>query len=239
MEHGIYEVKSFKLLGPYSLEIQFDDGVTTVVNLDGALEGELYGPLKDPLLFERVKLDEETGNLVWPNGADFDPEILHDWPERQARFVARAQEWKVLQPATKQITYRSGHLTSKQFADAAKIAEQIEALERQINDLLQGKEMTFRPESSPKAPPRRGVSPHGKVVTSAPVANKDERGTLRSAVVRILKRSKKPLRTADIYDALVAQGYTFTFKEPKKILGIRLYKMLGVQRLGDGLFKAK
>jgi len=95
MEHGIYEVKSFKLLGPYTLEIQFDDGVTTVVNLDGALEGELYGPLKDPSLFERVKLDKEIGNLVWPNGADFDPEILHDWPERRARFVAAAQEWKI------------------------------------------------------------------------------------------------------------------------------------------------
>jgi len=51
------------------------------------------------------------------------------------------------------------HLTSKQFADAAKIAEQIEALEKQINDLLQGKEITFQPESSPKAPPtRRGLA---------------------------------------------------------------------------------
>ena len=131
------------------------------------------------------------------------------------------------------------HLTSKQFADAAKIAEQIEALERQINDLLQGKEITFQPESSPKGPPRRGVSPLRKVVTSAPVANKEGRGTFRPAVVRILKRSKKPLRTADVYNALVAQGYPFTFEEPKKILGIRLYKMLGVQPLGGGLFKAK
>jgi hypothetical protein len=131
------------------------------------------------------------------------------------------------------------HLTSKQFAAAAKFAERIEALEKQINDLLQGKEITFQPESSPKAPPARRVSPLRNVVTSAPVANKEERGTLRPAVVRILKRSKKPLRTADIYNALVAQGYPFTFKEPKKILGIRLYKMLGVHPLGGGLFKAK
>jgi hypothetical protein len=76
-------------------------------------------------------------------------------------------------------------------------------------------------------------------VTSSPVANKEERGTLMPAVVRILKRSKKPLRTADVYNALVAQGYPFTFEKPKKILGIRLYKMLGVQPLGGGLFKAK
>jgi hypothetical protein len=58
-------------------------------------------------------------------------------------------------------------------------------------------------------------------------------------VVLILKKSKNPLKTADIYDALVAQAYEFTFKEAKKILGIRLYKMLGVQSLGGGLFKAK
>ena len=58
-------------------------------------------------------------------------------------------------------------------------------------------------------------------------------------MVEILKKSQKPLKTADIYDALVAKGYQFTFKEPKKVLGIRLYKMLGVQPLGGGLFKAK
>jgi hypothetical protein len=37
----------------------------------------------------------------------------------------------------------------------------------------------------------------------------------------------------------IAQGHTFTFKKAKKILGIRLYKMLGVEPLGDGLFEAK
>jgi hypothetical protein len=58
-------------------------------------------------------------------------------------------------------------------------------------------------------------------------------------VVAILKNSKKPLKTADIYNALVGQGYTFTFKEAKKVLGIRLYKMLGVKPLGEGLFEAK
>ena len=53
------------------------------------------------------------------------------------------------------------------------------------------------------------------------------------------KKQQTPLKSADIYDALVAQGYTFTFKEAKKILGIRLYKMSGVEPLGEGLFEAK
>ena len=131
------------------------------------------------------------------------------------------------------------HLTSKQFARAAAIVEEIESLEKQVNDLLQGKETTLQPEISPKAPPTRSVPAPKKIATSAPVASNEERGTLKPAVVRILKRSKKPLRAADIYDALVAQGYPFTGKEPKKVLGIRLYKMSGVQVLGEGLFQAE
>ena len=128
------------------------------------------------------------------------------------------------------------HLTSKQFAHAAAIAEEIESLENQVNDLLQGKEITIRPESSPKTPQTRSVK---KIATSASVANNEEKGTLTPAVLRILKRSKKPLRAANIYDALVAQKYPFTGKDPKKVLGIRLYKMSGVQVLGEGLFQAE
>ena len=121
----------------------------------------------------------------------------------------------------------------------AAIAEEIESLEKQVNDLLQGKEITLQPESSPKAPPTRRVPAFKKIATSAPVASNEERGTLTPAVVRILKRSKKPLRAADIYNALVAQGYPLTGKEPKKVLGIRLYKMSGVRVLGGGLFQAE
>ena len=108
------------------------------------------------------------------------------------------------------------HLTSKQFARAAAIAEEIESLEKQVNDLLQGKEITLQPESSPKAPRTQSVRAPKKIATSAPVARNEERGTLTPAVVRILKRSKKPLRAADIYDALVAQGYPLRAKSRRK-----------------------
>ena len=94
-------------------------------------------------------------------------------------------------------------------------------------------------QSTPKAAPKRRVASAKKATSAPSKATEEGRGTLRPAVVAILKNSKTPLKSADIYDALVAQGYTFTFKEAKKVLGIRLYKMLGVQPLGDGLFKAK
>ena len=131
------------------------------------------------------------------------------------------------------------HYSSNTFAKAAQIAEQIESLENQLSVLLQGGDSIAEKQSTPKAAPKRRVALPKKADSADPKAAEDGRGTLRPAVVALLKRSKKPLKTADIYDALVAQGYKFTFKEAKKVLGIRLYKMLGVQPLGGGLFEAK
>jgi hypothetical protein len=136
-------------------------------------------------------------------------------------------------------------LSSKTFAQAAKIAEQIESLETQLSVLLQGaepivqKKSSPKPARTPKAATKRRIALTKKVGSTAPNGSGDGRGTLRPAVVAVLKESDKPLKTAGIYDALVARGYKFTFKEAKKVLGIRLSKMLGVQSLGDGLFRAK
>jgi hypothetical protein len=133
----------------------------------------------------------------------------------------------------------SVHLSSKTFAQAAKLAEQIESLESELEALLRGAESVGTATTQPKAAPKRRVSSPKKASVEAPKSTEEGRGTLRPAVVAILQKSKKPLRTAEIYDSLVQQGYQFTFKDAKKVLGIRLYKMLGVQPLGGGLFKAK
>ena len=133
----------------------------------------------------------------------------------------------------------SVHFSSKTLTQAAQIAEKIETLESQLSVLLRGGNSIAEKQSTPKTPPKRRISSPRKAAPAAPKAAENGRGTLRPAVVAILKNSEKPLKTADIYDALVSRGYSFTFKEAKKVLGIRLYKMLGVKPLGDGLFKAK
>ena len=130
------------------------------------------------------------------------------------------------------------HFSSKTFTQAAQIAEQIESLESQLSVLLQGGDSIAEKQSTPKTAPKRRIA-LPKKADSARKDAEEGRGTLRPAVVAILKKSTKPLKTANIYDELVAQGYKFTFKEGKKVLGIRLYKMLGVQPLGGGLFKSK
>jgi hypothetical protein len=45
------------------------------------------------LNFNAVTLDQEVHTLVWPNGADFDPTTLHDWPEYEAEMLAVARRW--------------------------------------------------------------------------------------------------------------------------------------------------
>jgi len=94
MRHPIHRVQSFQLVGTYVLEIKFDDGSSRRIDFEPMLEGELFGPLRDPLLFAQAKLDPEIHTLVWPTGADFDPATLHDWPEHEASFRAAAQRWK-------------------------------------------------------------------------------------------------------------------------------------------------
>ena len=93
MAHPIYRVTAFEIVGAYTLRVSFDDRSEQVIDFEPVLAGELYGPLKDQALFRQVRLDPEVRTLVWPNGADFDPATLHDWPRYRQELVTRAQGW--------------------------------------------------------------------------------------------------------------------------------------------------
>jgi len=100
-QHPMYRVTAFSIVGPYELDVTFDDGLTRRIDLSGVLEGKLFGPLKDLNVFNAVRLDAECHTLVWPNDADFDPADLHDWPEVRDGMVARAQEWAARERASR------------------------------------------------------------------------------------------------------------------------------------------
>ena len=93
--HPIYRVLSFQLVAPYTLRVQFDDRTEQVINFEPVLAGELYRPLRDSALFNQVQVDPEVHTLVWPNGADFDPATLHDWPKHAEPLAARARQWEL------------------------------------------------------------------------------------------------------------------------------------------------
>ena len=61
------DVVSAKVIADYRLNLRFEDGV------EGVLDFE---PLRDPAYFAMVRVDPELGTVVWPNGADLDPDVL-------------------------------------------------------------------------------------------------------------------------------------------------------------------
>jgi hypothetical protein len=98
MKHAIYRVRRISIEAPYTLRIGFDDATEQVINFLPILAGELFGPLRDLDFFNQVKIDQEVHTLVWPNGADFDPATLHDWPIHVDALTERARQWN-LNPA--------------------------------------------------------------------------------------------------------------------------------------------
>lgn len=97
MSHPIYRVRSFEIVSPYTLRIGFDDNTEQTIDLRPILAGELYGPLRNLELFNQVRIDPEVATLVWPNGADFDPATLHDWPVHKDAFTELARRWEPVQ----------------------------------------------------------------------------------------------------------------------------------------------
>jgi hypothetical protein len=51
----------------YMLHVLFDDGSSGEVDLSVRLFGPIFEPLRDPLLFAQVRVDEH-GAVCWPNG---------------------------------------------------------------------------------------------------------------------------------------------------------------------------
>ena len=93
MEHPLHRVTAFEVVEPFVLNVTFDDRTRQRIDFRPVLHGELYGALRDAAVFERVAIDPEAHTLVWPNGADFDPATLHDWPAAGPGMIAMARRW--------------------------------------------------------------------------------------------------------------------------------------------------
>lgn len=92
--HELHRITEVRVVGDSSIEVTFEDGLCRTIDLGPILVGTMFGPLKDPELFRQVRVDPEVHTIVWPNGADFDPETLHNWPDYERAWIERAQSWK-------------------------------------------------------------------------------------------------------------------------------------------------
>ena len=79
---AIPRVVKAKHLGDFRVFLSFSDALEGEVDLRDDLWEEVFEPLRDPAYFARFEVDD---TLVWPNGADFAPEFLHE----RARMAAK------------------------------------------------------------------------------------------------------------------------------------------------------
>jgi hypothetical protein len=74
---GVLRVIDVQPVDGYQLRVTFDDGVVREVDCSFLLHGSLGEPLRDLEYFRRARVDEEARTVVWPNGLDPAPEVLH------------------------------------------------------------------------------------------------------------------------------------------------------------------
>jgi hypothetical protein len=73
-----YHLLEARYVGGHVVWLRFRDGTAGEIDLSAALRGPIFEPLLDPLVFRGFAIHPEFHTLVWPNGADFAPEFLHD-----------------------------------------------------------------------------------------------------------------------------------------------------------------
>jgi Protein of unknown function (DUF2442) len=61
----------------HTVRIVFADGEVRDVDITPLLDTPAFSPLRDTAMFERVKVDEQTGTITWPGDVDLDPDVIY------------------------------------------------------------------------------------------------------------------------------------------------------------------
>jgi len=71
-------VTSAEYVDGYRIRVAFSNGESGVVDLEDALWGPVFEPLKDVREFATFRVSEVFRTICWPNNADLAPEFLYD-----------------------------------------------------------------------------------------------------------------------------------------------------------------
>jgi len=70
-------ISSVQPLGGFVVRLGLTNGTSKIVDLNPFLRGPIFASIRsDPAQFKAVKVDTRAGTIVWPNGADIDPDVL-------------------------------------------------------------------------------------------------------------------------------------------------------------------
>ncbi len=73
-----YDVTEARYVRGFVVWLKFRDGTAGEIDLASELSGPVFEPLREPAVCRQFEIHPEFQTLVWPNGADFAPEFLHD-----------------------------------------------------------------------------------------------------------------------------------------------------------------
>jgi hypothetical protein len=77
-EPELVSVTGARVLARYILELTFDTGEVKVLDVELLLWGKVFERVRaDYDYFRSVRADNESGTIVWPDGADLAPSVLY------------------------------------------------------------------------------------------------------------------------------------------------------------------
>jgi hypothetical protein len=72
------DIVGAKPLDGYKIHLRFEDGTEGTLDLASHLSFRgIFAALREPSYFRQVRVDPNLGTVVWPNGADLDPDVLY------------------------------------------------------------------------------------------------------------------------------------------------------------------
>jgi hypothetical protein len=88
-------IKSVETLSNFRVRLEFTDGTNKETDLEPYFHGPIFEPIRnDPNMFSSVFVDERAGTIMWPNGADIDPDVLYlglkpAWMETEEELLSK------------------------------------------------------------------------------------------------------------------------------------------------------
>jgi len=74
----LQDIVEVRALGGYRVHLRFEDGVEGELDLGRMIRFRgVFAPLEDEREFAKVRVEPELGTIVWPSGADLDPDVLY------------------------------------------------------------------------------------------------------------------------------------------------------------------
>lgn len=85
------DITAVEVLHDHVVSVRFADGTEKVIDLDPYLHGPVFAEIRaDPATFAGVRVDPDSGTIVWPNGADLAPDVLYEG-RKSARMESEAR----------------------------------------------------------------------------------------------------------------------------------------------------